>query len=713
MYRILSFLALLLFSNITNAQDNYHRDLLSTLADEYYLPSGNWLFYDNEADIISNATNYGITLTELDVTDQDYAKVLRFEVAEAGDNPWNAAWSIRNKIDIHQDDKILVVFRIRSINGQGKVNFFMENVMTYAKEAFYTLPVSEDWQTYYIPLASTDDYSPEQLNCGFHLANKAQTIELAGFTAINYNNTVTLTDLPNQVHNENYEGAASDAPWRTEAAQRIKNIRMSNLSFEVKDSMGNPVEGLAIHVAMQKHKFAFGTAVTANRFAGNNANDPIYAAKLLNLDGKNHGFNWVVYENDLKWPAWEDEWLVNKSELLAATQWLKDQGLNIRGHNLVWPGYDNLPTHIQNNINDTDYVLQQIDKHLEDILNYEGLSSNIEEWDVLNEIVYNRSLEQSFRERPDYTTGRELYTHIFNKAHTIDPRIGLWLNDFVTISSNTAPGNVTYDALKQYIQELIDADAPIEGIGFQGHIGAFPNGIPSVLATLDDFYNSFGLKAKITEFDMPDAVSEELGAKYLSDFLTAVFSHPSINGFLFWSFWDGATYMNPGTNLYRMDWSETPAHDAFVDLVFNQWWTDEILSTDATGKVSLAAFKGQYQISYECNGEKIQQDIELSEDNVINIVCNNSPNSVDNFENDNLIKIYPNPNAGLLTIEGLADKFEVLKIYSLSGKEVFSQKINGNKIQVQLPNSLHGINLLVKLFSKEGKAVYKQIISVK
>ena len=70
---------------------------------------------------------------------------------------------------------------------------------------------------------------------------------------------------------------------------------------------------------------------------------------------------------------------------------------------------------------------------------------------------------------------------------------GLWLNDYVTISTNSKPGNGNYDNLKKFTRELLDAGVELEGLGFQGHIGGFPNGIPSVLETLDDFHNEFGL----------------------------------------------------------------------------------------------------------------------------------------------------------------------------------------------------------------------------
>ena len=110
---------------------------------------------------------------------------------------------------------------------------------------------------------------------------------------------------------------------------------------------------------------------------------------------------------------------------------------------------------------------------------------------------------------------------------------------------------------------------------------------------------------------MPEYVSEDLAANYLRDFLTAIYSHPSTDGFLFWNFWDGASWLNTGCNFYRLDWRETPAKDTFVDLLFNEWWVDERAQTTANGVARINGFKGIYEIAYTCDGTTIRDTVNL------------------------------------------------------------------------------------------------------
>ena len=91
---------------------------------------------------------------------------------------------------------------------------------------------------------------------------------------------------------------------------------------------------------------------------------------------------------------------------------------------------------------------------------------------------------------------------------------------------------------------------------------------------------------------MPTFVSESTSAAYLKDFLTAIFGHPSMDGFLFWNFWDGSTWQNEGSNLFNRDWTMTQPGSTFVELVFEEWWTQETLSTDVSGMGELRGFKG-------------------------------------------------------------------------------------------------------------------------
>ncbi|MEZ4883812.1 MAG: endo-1,4-beta-xylanase [Chitinophagales bacterium] len=691
-----------------NAQDTYHNYLLTYLQNDYNVSSsGEWVFFDNETAIINDADSYGAASSTLNVLDQPFSKKVRFQIGQAGANPWDAGWNLRSNIAVQSGDVVLAVFYLRSENGSGEANFFVENATNYTKEMYLSLPVGTDWRRYLIPFAAVQSYATSGLTWGFHLAMQSQTIEIAGFTAINFKRTLTVEDLPNETNNQFYEGYEEDAPWRTVAAQRIEQLRKANINLTITNTNGQAVENVPVQVKMLQHEFNFGSAITANKIAGNNAQNVIYENKLINLDGKGHGFNTVVFENDLKWPAWEDEWFVNKTELVNAVQWLRNKSINIRGHNLVWPGNDNYPSDLNSHLNDLPYIQNRINNHIETVLTYPGIAGEIDEWDVLNEIVTNTTLAERFRGSEGYPTGRELYVDIFNKAREMDTNTGLWLNDYITISQNQSAGSPQYDQLKQYVQELVDAGVDIEGIGFQAHIGGAPTGISDVLATLDDFYNTFGLKAKITEFDMPSFVSEELGATYLRDFMTAIFGHPSVDGFLFWNFWDGATWLNGGTNLYRMDWSPTPSRDTFVDLLFNEWWTDEQVISSSEGLANSRIFKGLYEISYICNGETVRDTVQITDTFNYTISCDNLTTNTKDFQQQK-INVYPNPSHGSIHIELPSNTDTTLRLFDLSGKKVLETRGNSDYFTLET-NDLKGIYFLEMT---NGEAVFVEKIMI-
>ncbi|MEL7340540.1 MAG: endo-1,4-beta-xylanase, partial [Bacteroidota bacterium] len=453
---------------------------------------------------------------------------------------------------------------------------------------------------------------------------------------------------------------------------------------------GDPVPNAGVQVKMLQHDFAFGSAITAERLPGNNNQNIIYYNKILDLDGQGHGFNWVVFENDLKWPAWEDEWFVNKSELVSAVSWLRSNNIKIRGHTLVWPGSTNLPSDINNNLNDLPYIQNRINTHLNTVLNYPGIAGEIAEWDVINETVTNTTLANAFAGNPGYANGRELYAEIFQQTRNEDSLTGLWLNDFVTLTLSNEAGSPQYETLKQYLGEIVNSGAPIDGIGFQGHIGGFPNGIPSVLATYDDFYQAYGLKAKVTEFDLPSIVNEELAAKYLVDFLTATFSHESMNGFMFWNFWDGATWRSPAANLFRQDWTLSQPGQAFFDLVFDEWWTEELLYTQTNGQASVKGFKGMYEISYVCNGQWVKDTISLTEARNYEIVCDQVTTDIEETSLSPL-SIYPNPATDRLMIDGPREGVGEVRIMDLQGRLVqsFGAKSLPFEAQLQLPSGVY------------------------
>lgn len=692
------------------AQDTYHTNLQSSLSSSYNLPSGSWVFGDNEEAVYSGISNWGGSRLNEQVDGQPFSQYSQMTISGQGNNPWDSGWKINNSINIQQGDKVLLVFWVRAIGGNGTAKLFIEHATNFSKEIYVDVNVTESWVQYFIPFeAIGGSYGANGLAFGFHLATQQQVLQIGGFTALNFGQEVSLDQLPSDFNNELYDGYQADAPWRAEAATRIEQLRKANLTIEATNMEGNPIPDAFFEIEMLQHEFAFGSAITAARIAGNNNQNAFYENKIRNLDGKGHGFNWVVFENDMKWDGWEEEWFVSNAELVNAVSWLREQDIQIRGHNLVWPGFQNLPDDIQTNANDADYIWNRIDGRLQEILNYPGLKGNIPEWDVLNEIVTNTSLESTFSGVAGNTTGRELYADIFKRVREISPETELYLNDYVTLSLNNTGGG-QYDILKSRIQELLDAEAPVDGIGFQGHIGGFPNGIPSVLATLDDFHNSFGLKAKITEFDMPPIVSEELGAKYLGDFLTATFSHESMNGFLFWNFWDVATWRNPGTNLFREDWSQTPAGDTFIDLVFNQWWTDTTAVTDVNGLSETRAFKGKYKITYTCGGLTVEEFIDLSKDETLTISCDNLQTNTDELSTKSVdFSIYPNPAYDQVTLERTEASKAQLTLMDALGQVIW-ERISQNQIELLEVNDLSPGIYFLQLRTPKGDGFKKMII---
>jgi GH35 family endo-1,4-beta-xylanase len=642
------------------------------------------MFSDNETDNNDVDIRWGSNVQATPIAGQSFSSAIDAEVVNGGVNPWDAGLFNKSQISIEEGDLIFCTFYARTLTGPGKVSLVIEHETTFAKEFFFESNIPTEWTQYFIKFESEDDYDIGELNFGFQYGTAAQNVQFGGFTAINFSDNATFDQLPIDINNDKYGGYEANAPWRAEAAQRIQDLRTVELTIDAKDQNGNPIQNGLIEVRMKEHNFKFGSAVNACQFANNSCHIDMYNDRIEDLDGEGHSFNMIVFENDTKWPTWENEYaLSQRSEIVTAVDWLNERSIEVRGHTLVWPGNSVLPDDVAAS-NSIDYIKGRINGHIEEILNYPGLKDKIIEWDVLNEIATNRDLENKFIGSPGYQTGRELYKEIFDKVKAEDPNTKLVLNDFVTLSTNDNPTAPNYMNLVQFLEELLDAGAPVEAIGFQGHIGGFPNSIYDVETTLDDFYDSYGLPAKITEFDLPDVVSEQLAADYLRDFMTMIYSHPSMEGFLFWSFWDGATYKNPGANLFRQDWSRTPAGDTFLDLLFNQWWTEEDLQI-ANGLASTNAYKGTYEISYMCDGIFVEEEVVLLENTTLNIVCDNLTTSVpDNFLKR--VSLFPNPSSGLVDVERNATKLSTLQVHDLSGTLILSQEVVGQNTSFSVPN---------------------------
>jgi len=182
----------------------------------------------------------------------------------------------------------------------------------------------------------------------------------------------------------------------------------------------------------------------------------------------------------------------------------------------------------------------------------------------------------------------------FHAARAIAPDAKLFINEFHIVTSGwnrTATRNLYFDQ----IQTLQAAGAPIDGLGMQGHFHPDSLTGPEQVWSIMDRFTHLGIPIQITEYDL-DTSDRLLQRDYLRDFMTAVFAHESATDFIQWGFWAGA-HWRPEAALFDLDWTIRPHGEEYIRLVFDEWWTDELLSSDPNGLATLRAFLGDYEIT--------------------------------------------------------------------------------------------------------------------
>jgi endo-1,4-beta-xylanase len=248
---------------------------------------------------------------------------------------------------------------------------------------------------------------------------------------------------------------------------------------------------------------------------------------------------------------------------------------------LVWPGRKNLPKAVQDLLGTPRQgeIPGMIRAHIREMARAtDGL---VEEWDTLNEPYTNHDLLDVF--------GRDIMLDWFRTAHEAMPRVRLFYNDFSNHDLTTDADHVANTEAN--LQFLLDHGAPLGGLGIQAHIGEQPNAPAEVLKVLDR-YDRFHLPIRVTEFDI-QTTDEALQADYTRDFLTLMFSHPSVIGVQVWGFWEKA-HWRPSAAMYRGDWSEKPNGAAYRALVLDQWRTRLKGVTGGDGTFGGRGFFGDY-----------------------------------------------------------------------------------------------------------------------
>ena len=437
------------------------------------------------------------------------------------------------------------------------------------------------WKKVTFPFAVNRDYAKGEAEVAFTLGMKAQTVEIGGIELLNYGTTRKVADLP--FTRIGYQGSEPTAAWRNAAETRIEQNRKGNLTVLVKDAAGKPAPGAQVTVRMKKHAFLWGTAVNASAFSNGRMtpeNLERYKQEIL----KN--FTASVLENENKWPQWSIA--ANRPATVKVIDWLRDNGVQVRGHNLVWPSWNNsnVKEAVEAKGNPPQLAKVILDHIAETTRELRG---KFVDWDVINETFTNHDFMDIL--------GRQVMVDWFKAARAGDPEAKLYINDFNIIEGDDKAHQDDYAATIKY---LIDAGAPVDGIGLQSHFPSRVTGMDDLIRRVERFA-AFGKELEVTEFDI-NTSDDGTQADYTRDFMTYMFSNPSVKAFVLWGFWEGAHWIPSGA-MVRRDWSLKPNGQVYQDLVFKKWWTNADGKTGAKGTFATRAFLGEYEIQVVAGGK--------------------------------------------------------------------------------------------------------------
>ncbi len=399
--------------------------------------------------------------------------------------------------------------------------------------------------------------------------------------------------------------ARSQAPLSL--SESIARYRKGELVVKAK-------KGQKVIVEQLSHEFWFGCAIP-NSLAGGMKPDDLKKFKEKFLEN----FNSAVTENALKWAVMEprkDQ--ENYAVIDSILSFTEKNNIPLRGHNLFW-GILKSPntgqTYIQSWVTEMDdnELRQRIQSRAERITKrYKG---RFAEYDLNNEMIHGNYFEDRL--------GPEITKQMAEWALKGDPDAKLYVNDYDVLITDS-PLDIGLPEYMAHIRKLLKQGIPIAGIGAQGHshLETFDR---QVLRNALDSLATFKLPIRVTEFNLPGMRSEfrrsqltpeqeKLKAKEIEDYYRICFAHPAVEGIRMWGFWEGANWI-PSSSLYKLDWSPTPALEAYKNLVFKEWWTKESGTAGKKGLFSVPAFYGKYRITV--NGVSKEVDLTKQEGRVV------------------------------------------------------------------------------------------------
>lgn len=394
----------------------------------------------------------------------------------------------------------------------------------------------------------------------------------------------------------------------------IENNRKGYAFLTVKDASGNPVKGQKIRVTLKKHEFYHGANVFMLDEFENEEKNSFYKKNFANaFNTATLPFYWCDLEPQPGKLRFERDSVkvYRRPAPDLCLEFCKENNIIPKAHCLNYGTFT--PKWVPNSVYANKLALEKRFAQLA-----ERYREKINFWEVTNETFWDAK-DPAFANFPFYLEP-DLIEWSFEMARKYFPANKLAINESNRwIWEKTA---FYFDRSPYYMQieRALSRGAKIDSVGMQYHMfynkdeavsKSMPFYDPEWLFDVLDTYWQLQIPIHISEVTIPaysnTPEDEAIQAEIIRDLYRIWFSHPAMEGILYWNLIDGYAYgtaqgdMSAGENrfhggLLRFDGSPKPSYEVIRQLFHEEWHTDLELETDSNGEAGFRGFYGDYEV---------------------------------------------------------------------------------------------------------------------
>lgn len=410
-------------------------------------------------------------------------------------------------------------------------------------------------------------------------------------------------------------------------AEGIEKNRKGSCKLRITDKNGNPLKNTFIKINQKTHDFKYGANIfMLDEFESEEENRKYREIFKEYFNLATVPFYWDGLEPEQGKPRFDKDSpkVYRRPAPELCVEYCEQNGIDAKLHCLVYEHFipDWLPK------KDLEKMEKLYDERIRKIA--ERFSGRLYEFEVINETL----LEEEWDCQSVISEKRDVIEWSFDLARKYLPNETLVINE----------GNPIIPLAKQdyrnpyfmMIEKCLQNGASIDKIGLQHHIftGADAKTDEEYIKQMQnhkslanakliykglDIISEFGLPLEITEVTFPTfgdtKEDEDLQAEILKNMYSVWFSHPAVEGVVYWNTVDNTAYITSENRtwnenkcrggLFHRDLTPKKSAIMLKKLFTEIWHTDLELFTDKDGFVEFNGFYGEYDIEIDGKKEKL------------------------------------------------------------------------------------------------------------